>query len=267
MRKIFSEEQLQRYSRQIILTEIGHAGQAKLCNSSVLIIGAGGLGSPAALYCAAAGVGVIGIADDDTVDLSNLHRQVIHTQAGIGRNKADSAAEAVHRIHSETTVRPYRERITASSILSIISGYDFVIDATDNFPAKFLINDACVKSSVPFSHAGVIRFTGQTMTVMPRKTACYRCVFGSLPPLESVATCSDAGVLGPVAGVIGTIQATEAIKYITGAGSPLAGQILTYDALSMEFRKIDVKRNHSCAVCGIDPDKIELRDETAPSIR
>ena len=265
MRTIFSEDQLQRYSRQIILKEIGHAGQDKLCKGSVLIIGAGGLGSPAALYCAAAGIGVIGIADDDTVDLSNLHRQIIHTEAGIGRNKADSAAEAVRRINSETTVRLYRERISASSILSIISGFDFVIDATDNFPAKFLINDACVKSRVPFSHAGVVRFTGQTMTVLPGKSACFRCVFGSLPPLESVATCSEAGVLGPVAGVIGTIQATEAIKYITGAGEVLSASFLTYDALSMKFRKIDLKKNPSCAACGIDPEKVELKDETMPA--
>ena len=262
MRRIFSEDQLQRYSRQIILKEIGHAGQDKLCKSSVLIIGAGGLGSPAALYCAAAGVGTIGIADDDTVDLSNLHRQIIHTQDGIGRNKADSAADAVRKINSETTVRPYLERITASSILSIISGYDFVIDATDNFPAKFLINDACVKARVPFSHAGVLRFFGQTMTVLPGKSACYRCVFGSLPPIESVATCSEAGVLGPVAGVIGAIQATEAIKCITGAGTLLSDTLLTYDALSMEFRKTGLHRNPSCAACGIDPEKVELRDET-----
>jgi molybdopterin-synthase adenylyltransferase len=262
MRTIFSERQLMRYNRQIILSRIGHKGQGKLCTAGVLIIGTGGLGSPAALYLAAAGIGTIGIADHDTVDLSNLQRQIIHTEADIKTYKVDSAAKAIHSLNSDVTIITYRERITAASIESVISGYDFVIDATDNFPAKFLINDACVKNGIAFSHAGVLQFAGQTMTVIPRKSACYRCIFRTPPPLESIATCAEAGILGPVAGIIGTIQATEAIKYVTGAGTVLADSFLTCDALSMEFRKIALHRDESCPTCSVDPSLIYLKDET-----
>jgi len=261
MRRIFSEPELERYSRQIILDQIGHKGQDKLCSGKVLIIGAGGLGSPAALYLAAAGVGTIGIVDQDSVGLSNLQRQIMHGEQDIGSPKVESANRAVKRINAGVAVRTINRRVTAAAILELLAGYDFVIDATDNFPAKFLINDACVKTRIPFSHAGVIRFFGQLMTVVPGKSACYRCIFNSLPPREAAPTCSEAGILGTVAGIVGTLQATEAIKFLTGAGSVLLNSLLTFDALSMDFRKIQIKKNDSCAVCSIDPANIELKDE------
>lgn len=257
----FTNEQLERYSRHIILKEIGVKGQKKLLNSKVLIIGAGGLGAPAAMYLAAAGVGTIGIADADEVDLSNLQRQIIHTADDLGKAKVLSAKETINRMNPDVTVNTYRTFVAADNIMDLIRDYDFIIDGTDNFPAKFLINDACVMAEKPFSHAGIIRFRGQLMTYVPGEGPCYRCVFKDPPPKDAVPTCKQAGVVGAMGGVIGSLQAMEAIKYITGVGKLLTGYLLTYDAIEMEFRKIKLpKRNSDCAVCGDAPTITELID-------
>ncbi|MDR2123850.1 MAG: HesA/MoeB/ThiF family protein [Desulfovibrio sp.] len=249
----FSNEQLTRYSRHIILKEFGIKGQKKLSRGSVLIVGAGGLGSPAALYLAAAGVGRIGIVDADDVDLSNLQRQIIHGTDDIGRPKADSARAGMLAVNPETEVRAVRAFLNAGNIMDIIRDYDFIIDGTDNFPAKFLINDACVLSGKAFSHAGILRFSGQLTTYVPGRGACYRCIFKEPPPPEAVPTCRQAGVIGALAGVVGSLQAMEAVKYLAGIGEVLAGALLTYDALTTAFRKIALPRRDDCAVCGAHP--------------
>lgn len=256
----FTNEQLERYSRHIILKEIGVKGQKKLLNAKVLIIGAGGLGAPAAMYLAAAGVGTIGIADADEVDLSNLQRQVIHTTNDLGKPKVESAKETMQAINPDVNVITYHEFIASDNISDIIKDYDFILDGTDNFPAKFLINDACVMAEKPFSHAGIIRFQGQLMTYVPGQGPCYRCVFENPPPKDAVPTCKQAGVIGAMAGVIGCLQAMEAVKYITGAGDLLTGYLLTFDALKMEFRKIRLPRNPNCGVCGEHPTITGLID-------
>ena len=256
----FSNEQLERYSRHIILKEVGVKGQKKLLNAKVLIIGAGGLGAPAALYLAAAGVGTIGIVDADVVDLSNLQRQVIHTTQDIGKEKVKSAAEPMQAINPDVTVNTYRTFVDSSNIMDLIKDYDFILDGTDNFPAKFLINDACVMAGKPFSHAGIIRFKGQLMTYVPGEGPCYRCVFKNPPPADAVPTCKQAGVIGAMGGVIGSLQAMEAVKYIIGQGELLTGKLLTYDALKMDFHSIKLPRNCNCAVCGNNPTITKLID-------
>ena len=246
--------QLERYSRHIVLKEVGTEGQKKLLESKVLIIGAGGLGSPAAMYLAAAGVGTIGIADGDEVDLSNLQRQIIHSTADIGRAKVQSAKETMEAIDPDITVNTYYTRVTEANISGLIGEYDFILDCTDNFDTKFLINDACVLGKKPFSHAGIIRFRGQLMTYVPDKGPCYRCIFGAPPPEEDVLTCKQAGIIGAMSGVIGSLQAMEAVKYLIGQGELLTGYLLTCDALTMEFRKIKLPSDTSeCAVCGEHP--------------
>ncbi len=262
----FTNEQLERYSRHIILKEIGVKGQKKLAAAKVLIIGAGGLGAPAAMYLAAAGVGQIGIADADTVDLSNLQRQIIHTTNDIGKPKVESAEETMKAINPDVEVKTYNEFIYSSNVLEIISDYDFILDGTDNFAAKFLINDACVMADKPFSHAGILRFNGQLMTVVPHKTPCYRCVFENPPPKGAVPTCREAGVIGAMAGVIGTLQALEAIKYVTGTGELLTGRLLTFDALTMNFRTIRISHpREDCAVCSAHPTITRLIDYVQPA--
>lgn len=256
----FTNEQLERYSRNMILSEVGVKGQKKLLGAKVLIIGAEGLGAPAALYLAAAGVGTIGIADADEVDLSNLQRQIIHTTADLGKAKVQSAKETMQAINPDITVNTYRTFVAADNVMELIADYDFILDGTDNFPAKFLINDACVLAKKPFSHAGIIRFRGQLMTYVPGQGPCYRCVFKEPPPKDAVPTCSQAGIIGAVAGAIGSLQAVEAVKYLVGAGDLLTGQLLTYDALKMEFRKIKLPRAHNCAVCGVHPTILEPFD-------
>ena len=257
----FTNEQLERYSRHIILKEVGAKGQKKLLNSSVLIIGAGGLGAPAALYLAAAGVGTIGIADADEVDLSNLQRQVIHATKDISKPKVISAKESMEAINPDVTVKTYQTFVDSENIMDLIKDYDFIIDGTDNFPAKFLINDACVMAKKPFSHAGIIRFKGQLMTYVPGEGPCYRCIFKDPPPKDAVPTCKQAGVIGAMGGVIGSLQAMEAIKYILGVGDLLTGSLLTYDALTMEFRKIKLPKHvKNCPVCGEHPTITKLID-------
>jgi len=255
-----SNEQLERYSRHIILSEVGAKGQKKILDSKVLIIGAGGLGAPAALYLAAAGVGTIGIVDADDVDLSNLQRQVIHTTPDVGKAKVLSAQETMKAINPDITINTYRKFVDASNIMDLIADYDFIIDGTDNFPAKFLINDACVLAEKPFSHAGIIQFKGQLMTYVPRTGPCYRCVFREPPPPNAVPSCREAGVIGAMGGIIGSLQAMEAIKYIIGKGDLLIGYLLTYDALKMNFRKIKLPYGSTCAVCGGNPSILKPFD-------
>lgn len=257
----FTNEQLERYSRHIILKEIGVKGQKKLLNAKVLIIGAGGLGAPAAMYLAAAGVGTIGIADADEVDLSNLQRQIIHATKDVGKAKVQSAKETMNELNPDVTVNTYRTFVDSSNILDLIKDYDFILDGTDNFPAKFLINDACVMAKKPFSHAGIIRFRGQLMTYVPGQGPCYRCVFKNPPPKDAVPTCKQAGVVGAMGGVIGSLQAMEAVKFIVGQGELLTGKLLTFDALKMEWHTIKLPANtDNCPVCGKNPTITELID-------
>jgi len=258
---MFTEQQIERYSRHIILKEVGGKGQKKLLDGKVMVIGAGGLGAPIALYLAAAGVGTIGIADADVVDLSNLQRQVIHFTPDVGKPKVESAREKMEAMNPDVTVRTYQEWISAANIARIIADYDFVIDGTDNFAAKFLINDACVMAGKPYSHGGILQFVGQTMTIKPGESPCYRCIFPAPPPKDAIPTCSQAGVIGVLPGVIGTIQATEAIKFLIGKGELLSGHIMMYDALEMNFRKVKINRNRKCPVCGENPTVTELVDE------
>lgn len=234
-----SDEQIERYSRHIILQGVGGDGQEKLLASRILIIGAGGLGAPVALYLAAAGVGTIGIVDADVVDISNLQRQVIHFTPDIGRKKVESAKEKMQQINPDVTVNTYHEFFTKDNAMSLLRDYDFVVDGTDSFSAKFLINDACVLAKKPFSHGGILRFDGQTMTHVPG-TASYRCVFKDPPPANAVPSCSQAGVFGAIAGMLGTIQAAEAIRYVTGVGKLLTNRLLIFDALNMTFRTVNV---------------------------
>ena len=259
-----NDGQIERYSRHIMLEQIGATGQEKMLSSKVLIIGAGGLGAPAGLYLAAAGIGTIGIADADKVDVTNLQRQVIHHTADIGKDKTESAADKMRAINPGVNVITHRTFVNAANIRDLIRPYDFVIDGTDNFAAKFLINDACHFEKKPFSHAGILRFQGQLITVVPGST-CFRCIFDAPPPPGSIPSCSQAGVLGVLAGVIGSLQATEAIKYVLGIGQLLTNVLLTYDALTMQFRKIEIANNSKCRLCGENPEINELTDEALPA--
>jgi adenylyltransferase/sulfurtransferase len=256
----FTENQLERYSRHILLDDVGIEGQEKLLTAKVLIVGAGGLGCPAALYLAAAGVGTIGIVDNDCVEVSNLQRQIAHFTKDINIPKVESAAEKMYAINPDITVKTYKDFLCADNINSIIAGYDFVIDGTDNFPTKFLVNDACVLKGIPFSHGGILRFNGQTMTVVPGESACYRCSFREPPPPDAVPSCAQAGVLGAIAGMLGTIQATEALKYITDVGELLTNRLLTFDARTLAFRNINLARQKSCPLCGEEPSITQLVD-------
>lgn len=242
-----------------MLEEIGGAGQEKLLASKVLVIGVGGLGSPVCLYLTAAGVGTIGIVDGDKVDLTNLQRQVIHHTSDLNTDKVKSAQTKMRAINPDVTVNSYNTRVTIENIRAIIREYDFVIDATDNFPVKFLINDACFFEKIPFSHAGILKFEGQLMTILPGRTACYRCIFNSQPPADEAISCSRAGVLGMLPGVIGSLQATEAIKHLLRIGELLTDTLLTYNALSMQFRKVKLNRNPNCPLCGDNSSIKELK--------
>ncbi len=254
-----TEEQIERYSRHILLQDVGVEGQEKILQAKVLIIGAGGLGAPSALYLAAAGVGHIGIVDADVVDLSNLQRQIIHFTKDVGTPKVESAKEKMLAINPDIKVTTYHEFLDSGNAREIIEPWDFIIDGTDNFPVKFLINDACIMLNKPFSHGGILKFRGQTFTHVPG-TACYRCFFKEPPPVGAVPTCSQAGVLGAVAGMLGTIQATEALKYILGIGDLLTDRLLTFDAKTMVFRTIKVKKRSTCEICGDHPTIDHLID-------
>ena len=247
---MFSDDERERYARHLMLDEVGEEGQQRLRAGRVLIIGAGGLGSPAALYLAAAGVGCIGVADGDRVELSNLQRQVIHGSSDLGRPKVFSAQDRMLGINPGVRVECIDECLTKENMGGIVARYDFVLDATDNFEAKFLINDACLAAGTSYSHGGILRFRGQTMTVIPGKSTCYRCIFPEPPDPEVALSCSKAGVIGVLPGVIGTIQATEAIKFLLGIGELLTSRLLTYDVLSMRFREVALGRNPDCPACG-----------------
>ena len=255
----FTEEELNRYSRHILLQDVGVEGQEKIREGKVLVIGAGGLGAPVAMYLAAAGVSTIGIVDGDVVDLSNLQRQIIHTTPDVNKWKVESAKETINAINPHVKVNTYRDFLVADNALDIVKEYDFVVDGTDNFPVKFLINDACVMAGKPFSHGGILRFNGQTFTHLPG-TACYRCFFKEPPPAGAVPTCSQAGVLGAIAGMLGTIQAAETLKYFTGVGELLTNRLLTFDAKTMQFRTINVKHRDTCEICGTNPTIDHLID-------
>lgn len=234
------QEQVQRYSRHILLKGVGSAGQQRLLDSKVLIVGLGGLGSPVALYLAGAGVGTLGLIDPEPPEISNLHRQIIHFTPDLKRAKVESAREKIARLNPDVTVYTYRDRLTPENALELIERYDFIIEGTDDFATKFLVNDACVLTDKPYNIAGILRFEGQTITHVPG-SASYRCAY-PVPPREgTVPTCAEAGVFGVIAGMLGTIQAAEAIKYIVGVGELLTDKILMFDALTMDFRKVGVK--------------------------
>src|SRR3989449_8605553 len=245
--------QQKRYSRHVLIPEVGKEGQLKLLDSKVLIIGAGGLGSPAAYYLASAGVGTIGIVDSDVVDLTNLQRQILHTTDRIGESKVSSAKRTLEALNPDVKIVGYEERLTAANIDRIIEGYDVVIDGADNFPTRYLLNDASVKHRIPVVHGSIYRFEGQVTVFKPFEGPCYRCLFPEPPPPELAPSCAEAGVLGVLPGVIGTVQATEAIKLVLGIGEPLIGRYLLYDALEESFREVRLRRDPECPVCGEHP--------------
>src|ERR671919_859500 len=244
-------DQIERYSRQIMVPDLGGKGQLRLRQARVLVIGAGGLGSPAAFYLAAAGIGALGLIDSDQVELSNLQRQILHATPDIGRQKVESARAKLALLNPDVEINPYPARFEDDNGADIARDYHFIIDGSDNFATKFLVNDLAIKLGIAFSHAGIVRLQGQTMTVIPGKSACYRCLFQAPPPPEEILSCEQAGILGAVAGTLGTIQATEAVKYLAGFEEGLiTDRLLTYDAKAMKFHSVEIKRNPQCAACG-----------------
>ena len=259
-----NEEELLRYDRQIILPQIGMEGQIKLKHARVLVIGAGGLGSPVALYLAGAGIGQIGLMDADCVSMSNLQRQVLFEESMLGENKAESAREVLQKRNRQIKLVSYPEFLTPQNAEDIIAQYDFIIDAADNFETKFLINDTCVLLEKPFCHAGILGFQGQVMTYVPKAGPCYRCVFQEIPKQSGVPNCYQAGVIGAIAGTIGCIQALEAIKYFTGAGELLTGKMFVLDGLSMNSRTVKLpSHNHRCRVCGDHADITSVKEHAS----
>ncbi len=255
----FTPQQIQRYSRHIIMPQIGSHGQRKLLESKVLLIGAGGLGSPTALYLAAAGVGTLGIVDFDVVDLTNLQRQILHHQHDIGRLKVDSAIDTIADINPDVKVVPHRVRLSSENALDLFREYDVIVDGSDNFPTRYLVNDACVMLGKPNVHGSIFMFEGQAASFLPGQ-GCYRCLYPTPPPPGMVPNCAEAGVLGVLPGIVGSIQAVEAIKVLLGLGDTLTGRLLLFDALSMEFRQVKVRRNPKCPVCGDNPTITHLID-------
>src|SRR3954449_3236968 len=254
--KTLTAEQRDRYSRHLLVPEIGLEGQQKLLDAKVLCLGAGGLGSPIALYLAAAGVGTLGIVDDDDVDLSNLQRQVIHTTDGIGTPKVDSADRAEHAHNPEVKVVKYKTRLDASNIMDIIPGYDVIVDGVDNFPTRYLLNDATVRLQIPVVSASILGFDGQLSVFKPHDGPCYRCLYPVPPPAELAPSCGANGVLGVLPGTMGLLQGTEVVKLITGAGEPLVGRLLLYEALGATFTELKVRRAPECPVCSREPSDI-----------
>ncbi|MBZ5511887.1 MAG: molybdopterin-synthase adenylyltransferase MoeB [Acidobacteriia bacterium] len=255
-----SKEEILRYSRHLIMPEVGMDGQTKLKAAKVLCIGAGGLGSPLALYLAAAGVGTLGVVDFDVVDFTNLQRQIIHSTADVGRPKLDSAAEKIKAINPYVEVRPFETRLTSANALDLFRQFDIVVDGTDNFPTRYLVNDACVLSGKPNVYGSIFRFEGQVSVFATAAGPCYRCLYPEPPPPGLVPSCAEGGVLGILPGLVGVMQATEAIKLILGAGEPLIGRLLLVDALSMKFRELKLRKNPDCPVCGKNRTITELID-------
>lgn len=245
-------EQQARYSRHLLIPEVGEEGQRKLLDAKVLMLGAGGLGSPAAYYLAAAGIGTLGIIDSDIVDRSNLQRQIIHNEERVGMPKVESAKATIHALNPDVDVRAYNERLTADNVLELFEGYDVVVDGGDNFPTRYLVNDACVHLGIPNVTGSVYRFEGQVTVIKPGEGPCYRCLYPEPPPPEFAPSCQEAGVLGVLPGTIGLLQATEVVKLILGVGSPLVGRLMMYDALDQKFRELKIRRDPSCRMCGDD---------------
>jgi len=253
-----SAEQLERYSRHFLLRQLGEKGQRKLLDAKVLLVGAGGLGSPVALYLAAAGIGTLGIVDADVVDRSNLQRQVLHTTDRVGMRKTESAAMTIQALNPDVQVRVYPERLTVDNVMALFQDYDVIVDGSDNFPTRYLVNDAAVLVGKPVVHGSIFQFEGQASVFKPHEGPCYRCLFPTPPPPGMVPSCSEVGVLGVLPGVIGVIQATETIKLIIGQGEPLVGRLVMYDALAMRFREIRIRRDPDCPLCGEHPTITEL---------
>jgi len=251
-----TDEQRERYSRHLLIPEIGLEGQLKLLDAKVLLLGAGGLGSPTALYLAAAGVGTLGIVDDDVVDLSNLQRQIVHSNDRIGVPKVDSAEQAIHEINPDVEVVKYKTRIDAANIMEIIEGYDVIVDGVDNFPTRYLLNDATVRLRIPVVSAAILGFDGQLSVFAPYEGPCYRCIYPTPPPADLAPSCGANGVLGALPGVMGVLQAIEVVKLVTGSGEPLVGRLLLYDALDTSFRDIRLRRDPDCPICSRDPESI-----------
>jgi len=256
----FTDEQIERYSRHIMLPEVGGSGQQKMLEARVLLLGAGGLGSPAAYYLAAAGIGNLGIVDFDQVDLSNLQRQIIHSTERIGMLKTESAKITIQALNPDVNVTLYNEKMDSSNIMSLIKDYDYVVDGSDNFPTRYLVNDACVMKNKTLIHGSIYRFEGQVTVFKPGDGPCYRCLYPEPPPPGMVPNCQEGGVLGVLAGVIGNLQVVEVLKLILGIGKPLVGKLLIYDALNTEFRSLRLRRDANCPICGEKPTIKELVD-------
>ena len=259
---VLDKEQQIRYSRHIMLPEVGEEGQKKLLQSRVLLLGAGGLGAPASVYLAAAGVGTIGMVDDDVVDLSNLQRQIIHAQDRIGMPKVESAKKTLGGLNPDVKVIPHKLRLVSENILPLLAEYDLVVDGADNFPTRYLLNDAALKLGKPVVHASIYRFEGQLTAFIPNQGPCYRCLYPSPPPPDMAPSCQEAGVLGVLPGVIGSLQANEALKILLGIGQNLAGRLLIFDALKTKFRELKLRRDPACPTCGegVRPENIQLID-------
>jgi len=256
-------DEVRRYSRHLIIPDVGMAGQKRLKNAKVLCVGAGGLGSPALMYLAAAGVGTLGILEFDTVDESNLQRQIIHGQSDVGRSKAQSAADSVAEINPYVQINIHETRLDSSNVMELFSQYDLIVDGTDNFATRYLVNDACVLLNKPYVWGSIYRFDGQASVFWSEHGPCYRCLYPEPPPPGMVPSCAEGGVLGVLCASIGSIQVNEAIKVLTGIGEPLVGSLIVYDALEMTYRKIKIRKDPNCAICGDNPTVTELIDYDA----
>jgi molybdopterin/thiamine biosynthesis adenylyltransferase len=256
----FTDEQIERYSRHIMLPEVGGSGQQKMLEARVLLLGAGGLGSPAAYYLAAAGIGNLGIVDFDQVDLSNLQRQIIHSTERIGMLKTESAKKTIQALNPDVNVTLYNEKMDSSNIMNLIEGYDYIVDGSDNFPTRYLVNDACVMKNKTLIHGSIYRFEGQVTVFKPGDGPCYRCLYPEPPPPGMVPNCQEGGVLGVLAGVIGNLQVVEVLKLVLGIGKPLVGKLLIYDALNTEFRNLRLRKDTNCPICSEKPTIKELVD-------
>ena len=256
----FTDEQIERYSRHIILPEVGGSGQQKMLEARVLLLGAGGLGSPAAYYLAAAGIGNLGIVDFDRVDLSNLQRQIIHSTERIGMLKTESAKKTIEALNPDVNISLYNERLDSSNIMNLIEGYDYIVDGSDNFPTRYLVNDACVMKNKTLIHGSIYRFEGQVTVFKPGDGPCYRCLYPEPPPPGMVPNCQEGGVLGVLAGVIGNLQVVEVLKLVLGIGKTLVGKLLIYDALNTEFRNLRLRKDANCPICSEKPTIKELVD-------
>ncbi len=256
----FTDEQIERYSRHIILPEVGGSGQQKMLEARVLLLGAGGLGSPAAYYLAAAGIGNLGIVDFDRVDLSNLQRQIIHSTERIGMLKTESAKKTIEALNPDVNISLYNERLDSSNIMNLIEGYDYIVDGSDNFPTRYLVNDACIMRNKTLIHGSIYRFEGQVTVFKPGDGPCYRCLYPEPPPPGMVPNCQEGGVLGVLAGVIGNLQVVEVLKLVLGIGKILVGKLLIYDALNTEFRNLRLRKDANCPICSEKPTIKELVD-------